>query len=110
MCFLCASSCDDVLETNIRDKQIVMRTPVDSSSMVAGNITFWWEKLSGARSYQLLIVSPDNLHPTTLVLDSVITTNQFSMELSEGKYQWCVKGMNDGYQTALICRSLEITN
>lgn len=109
MCFWCAS-CDDILETNIRDKQIVMHTPADSASVLAGNITFWWEKLSGARSYQLLIVSPDNLNPTTLVLDSVIATNQFSIELSEGKYQWCVKGINDGYQTTLSCRSLEITN
>lgn len=109
MCFLCVS-CEDILETDISNKQMVLQVPADTASIAEGNITFWWKELKGARSYQLLIVSPDNVNPTKLVLDSTITTNQFSLELSEGKYQWCVKGINDSYQTDLSCRSLEIAN
>lgn len=109
MCFWCIS-CDDILETNISGKQVVLQAPADATSIHSGSVTFWWNELKGARSYQLQIVSPDNVSPTTLVLDSTITTNQFSLQLPQGKYQWCVKGINDGYQTEFNCRSLEITN
>jgi hypothetical protein len=109
LCFICIS-CEDILETNISDKQVLLQTPADADSISTGNITFWWNELKGARSYQLLIVSPDKLNPAALLLDSTITNNQFTFQLSEGKYQWCVKGINDGYQTEFTCRSLEVTN
>jgi hypothetical protein len=102
--------CDDILEINISDDQVALQVPAEGTSASAGNITFWWNELKGARSYQLLIVSPDYQTPKTLLLDSTVITNQFSIELPVGKYQWCVKGTNEGYQTEYNCRTLEIIN
>ena len=105
-----AFSCDDVLETDIRDDTVVLKAPKDGYSAGSQSIVFWWESLKGATRYHLVVVSPELANPTTLIMDTVIVKTQFSLTLTEGQYQWCVKGMNDGYETDFTCRSIEITN
>lgn len=107
---LLAFSCDDIFETDISDDMVVLRTPSEGYATSSQSITFWWDSLEGADEYELQVVSPDMATANVLVIDTVIVKTQFAMTLTTGQYEWCVKGMNNGYETALACRSLEITN
>ncbi|SKC59291.1 hypothetical protein [Ohtaekwangia koreensis] len=108
--FFIGVSCEDILETNISDDLVVLQLPADGFASSTANVTFWWNELEGASSYELLIVSPDYENPTSLVVDSLLTKNQFTMVLPIGRYQWCVKGVNEAYKTEFNCRSIEILN
>jgi hypothetical protein len=104
------TSCDDILETDLSDDMVTLRLPADGitqSDSVA--VSFWWEELEGASKYELQIVSPDNINPQSLVLDTLVTKTQFSVSLPAGQYQWCVRGVNSGYKTEFICRTIAIT-
>src|ERR1044072_7096752 len=103
-------SCDDVLEKDIADETVSLRTPVDGYETTTQNVSFWWEPVEGATSYELTIASPDLEHAAIIVLDSVITAKQLSTKLEEGAYQWCVKAINGGYETAYSCHSITIAD
>lgn len=107
---LLAVSCDDVLEKNIGKKAVILRAPQDNDTIVTGIISFWWDSLEGAREYELQIVSPSMASPDILVTDTVITKTLLKVSLPEGKYEWCVKGVNTAYETEYSCRSLLITD
>jgi len=108
--FLLNIACDDVLETDISEDTISLQLPSEGFSSTVNSITFRWDELKGARTYELYIVSPDHLNATSLALDTVIAKNQFTVDLSKGNYEWCVKGANAGYETEYICRKIEILN
>jgi hypothetical protein len=69
---------------------------------------FLWDELEGATKYRLLVVSPDLVSPSTLTLDTVITSNFFTKQLAVGQYEWCVKGVNSEFSTAFNCRKLTV--
>src|SRR5690349_1763046 len=98
-----AFSCDDVLESNIEDDSVTLRAPAEGLSTSTKDVTFWWDDLKGAKRYELMVVTPDRANATALIMDTVIVKNQFTLTLVEGKYEWCVKGVNDGYETELAC-------
>src|SRR5688572_6848136 len=107
---LAVTCCDDILETDLSEDTITLRLPADGVTQKDSvAVSFWWEELKGASHYELQVVSPDNTNPTSLVLDTLVTKTQFSAKLPAGQYQWCVRGINSGYKTEFICRSITIT-
>jgi hypothetical protein len=103
-------SCDDIFLEDIADSEITLFAPRDSMITSQTSQLLAWHELKGATGYQLLIVTPDLLAPDALLMDTTITTKSFSYEFSPGKYQWCVKGVNGGYETDYSCRTIEIVN
>jgi hypothetical protein len=106
--FLIIPACDAILEQDISNKEIVVKTPSDELITRETQHIFWWNCLKGASAYEVMIVSPDMENPIMLVLDSVVTVNRLQYTLPVGDYEWCVRGSNSGYSTEYFCRTLTV--
>lgn len=103
-------SCDDIFEHNISDDVVTLRTPGDSYTTTAKSITLLWDAVDGASGYQLTVATPDYEHADRIVADTTVTRTQFSVSMEEGKYQWCVRAINSGYETDYSCRALTVVH
>lgn len=103
-----AFACSDVFETDISEKQMGLLTPTDQLITQELQHTFWWEELEAATSYQLQIVSPNWEALESLVLDTTISANQFSLRLDPGTYTWQLRGLNASSETPWSSRTLQI--
>ena len=101
-------ACDNVVEPNIENKTVVLLSPPDNHFSSDFSPTFYWEELEGATAYQLQIVSPNFSNITTLVLDSTVTNNSFTVELTPGTYSWRVRAVNGSSETNYKTRTLTV--
>jgi hypothetical protein len=102
------ASCEDFFETNIEDKTVDVVSPTDNFVSQLQGITFWWNPLKGATSYQIQIVSPSFDNIQRINLDSTITSTKFLYVLAPGAYQWRVKALNSAYSTAYTTLNLTV--
>lgn len=102
------NSCSAVFEKPITDKNIIIYTPADSASSKIYSQQFYWEKVDGATRYRLQIASPDFIHPQTIVLDSIMSSNKLNVSLSPGNYEWRLRAENGGSETKYQTRALFI--
>ncbi len=92
-------SCKDIIEPNIKDKLVQTQAPGNNYQSTSYNINFWWDEVSDALTYRLEVVSPSFGAIGSLVLDTVVKTNKFSINLSPGNYEWRVKAQNGSSET-----------
>ncbi|MFV8354985.1 hypothetical protein ACNQGB_02220 [Flavobacterium sp. XS1P32] len=108
-CFILCTSCDAILfEEDISTAKIVLVAPSDQAEFFTTGITFSWEKVSEATTYQLQIAKPDFSNPTQLVLDTIIKTSSFIKQLPLASYEWRVKALNTSYSTAYVSRKFTV--
>ncbi len=94
------SACGDFLEDDISKDTVTLKAPADGVAVSQTTLDFWWEKLEGATSYRIQVVSPSFDSIATLVIDEEITDDtKFEATLPTGTYQWTVIGKNFGYET-----------
>lgn len=93
-------SCDDFIEQDISDEIVEVYTPYNGDTVLQGDIHFKWVELEGATHYNLQIVSPNFSQIDEFILDSNISNTEFYQQLNAGKYQWRIKALNNGYETA----------
>lgn len=105
---LVVSACDDFFETDISQEEIELVSPADGIATEFFVQTFSWERLNGANSYHLQIVSTSFDNIELMVLDTVIVKTSFTHELFSGEFEWRVKGLNYTSETAYSTRSLTI--
>ena len=97
--------CEDIFEQDIEDASIEVIAPKHNTHTEAGEVTFLWRPLTGARSYRLTIVTPDFVAAsrlvadTTLQADSLHTPDRFTVTLDTGSYQWSLQAANGAYRT-----------
>jgi hypothetical protein len=94
--FFALTGCDDILEEDITDENIIITAPLSDSTVVGNTVTFQWISNSGSNDYRVQVNDVSNV----IVLDSLVSTNSFTYPLSEGEYSWRVRGENFAYQTA----------
>ncbi|MDB5122344.1 MAG: hypothetical protein JWP94_473 [Mucilaginibacter sp.] len=94
------SSCDDIIEPSVTNSKVYPEAPADAFQSTSYTVNFWWDQVNHALSYRLQVVSPGFASPVNLVLDTVITRNKFTFNLSPGTYQWRVLAQNGSSQTA----------
>lgn len=103
-------SCDEILEENVEDSEVLLVTPKDGYHTNNPKVTFNWLPVDGASHYNLYIASPaldlDSIE--RIVLDTNITGTTFTAVLSQGKYQWAVMAWNGVSQTQWYYRDLSI--
>lgn len=87
-------SCDDILEEDIQNNQIITLNPKEGDSIAGNTVQFLWEGLEGADSYRVQVYRESNL-----VTDTTVSTYPFTEVLIEGSYQWRIKGQNFAYET-----------
>ncbi len=88
------NACAEVLEKSINNETIIVSAPVNNLISTDSIQTFYWEKVNGATSYELQIVSPIFDSIKTFVTDTTVQTNLFLFSLSSGQYQWRVSAKN----------------
>jgi hypothetical protein len=98
----------DFIVKDIKKETLSIYSPIDNFKTPNNTITFWWEELDGAETYNLQIVSPNFNSVSSLVLDTVISTNKFNKTLIPGIYQWRLKATNTSGSTAYVTRNLII--
>lgn len=102
------TSCYDVFERDISGEQVALQAPAENA-IADSLVTFWWNPLPGAAQYRLRILSPSLDSAVFQFLDTILTTTTYQTELPGGKYQWCVQGLNAGYETQVSCRYITST-
>ncbi|OKS87285.1 fibronectin type III domain-containing protein [Mucilaginibacter polytrichastri] len=97
---LTLSSCKDLIEPDISNRQVVAEAPGDKLQTQNYSMNFWWDDLEDALQYRLQVVSPKFDSIPSLVLDTIIKGTKFSINLSPGYYQWHVRAENGSSKTA----------
>lgn len=92
---LLALSCEDIIETDISNDSIQIISPQNNSEIVSNVVNFQWNSIKGAKNYRVQIYG----FGQTMVLDSLVSKTAFTHPLSQGGYQWRVRGENFAYQS-----------
>jgi hypothetical protein len=102
------SSCKEVTEPILDNKQIVISAPLDNLVTTTTKNTFVWEPVDGATKYQLQIVSPKFDSVLLFLTDSTFNKPMLTYTLTPGKYQWRVRAINGSSHTSYFLRSITI--
>lgn len=101
-------ACDDIFETDLSGKKVVLMAPGDSIRTEFGTQNFFWEEMKGASSYNLQIVTPSFNKIEQFVLDTNVTAHNFMINLTPGVYQWRVRAKNGSSSSDYVVRTLQI--
>jgi len=112
MVLTCFQSCDDVLEEDITDSQVIIIAPIDEAAIEGNSVQFRWNVLDGADEYRLQVTGENQF----LVLDSLITGTILNYQIDPGEYQWRIRGENFAYVSPytfpsgfVVAASLDLT-
>ena len=84
---------------DISTEKVELITPSDKAEVSDTTVNFYWENVSGATGYVIRIVSPSFENIENLVANETVTSEEYSIELEEGDYEWRVKAYNDQSET-----------
>lgn len=108
---LCFASCEEILLVpDISKEDVVLVSPGNNVTLSSSGVTLSWNLVENADKYQLQIATPSFDAPLQIVVDTIITKNSYTQQLNIGKYEWRIKAVNSGYETAYATRSFEILN
>lgn len=93
-------SCNEFIEPSIEKRQVALRAPANNYQTSNYTVGFWWDEVEDALTYRLQIVRPSFDSIASLVMDTVIQRNTFSLTLEPGAYQWQVRAENGSSATA----------
>lgn len=93
---LTISGCKDFIAKDIANDTVTVLAPTDNTVTTSNAITFWWDALDGAESYNLQVVKPNFAAAQALIADSNVTGNKLLLNLSPGTYQWRIRATNGG--------------
>ncbi|WP_162126041.1 hypothetical protein [Flavobacterium phycosphaerae] len=88
-------SCEDIIEKDITNDVVQIIYPQNSQSIYSNVVDFQWNELDGADKYRIQVYSTNS----NMVLDSLVSQNHFSFPLTQGNYQWRVRGENFAYSS-----------
>lgn len=92
-------ACKSILERDISGDVVILNSPPDGMHSENYTQTFWWEKVEGASNYNLQIVSPSFDYMEKLVVDTNLSSTQFTYTFSPDSFTWRVKAYNSAYFT-----------
>lgn len=102
------SGCRTFFLPDIKNNYVHVNSPVDGLITADEVVSFWWEELDGAESYNLQIVSPSFDSVQRLYFDSMVVGNKVDVKLPAGNYQWRIRGENYDQYSKWVTRSLNI--
>jgi hypothetical protein len=110
-CLSILVGCQEILFVeDISAEQVAVLAPTELAVVQTGNVTFSWQPVYEAESYQIQIATPTFTNATQIVLDSTLHATSFSKEIVTGSYQWRVKALNSAYQTNYTTVSFSATD
>lgn len=102
------AGCKTFFEEDITNQAITLLSPATGIETDIASQTFWWNKVEGAKSYRLQIVTPTFNSSDALILDTLISSDKFTNVLYPSAFEWRVRAENDGYQTQWAINKLLI--
>lgn len=93
-------SCKAIFEPDISKNQVTPEAPSNLYQSTSYAIGFWWDAMDDALQYHLQVVTPKFDTVGALVLDTIIKSNKFTININPGQYQWRVRAENGSSQTA----------
>jgi len=88
-------NCEDILEEDISDDIVFTIYPTQDLIIESNVVNFQWNTIEGADDYRLQIFNTSQVK----LVDTLIARTQITIPLSEGNYQWRVRGENSAYQS-----------
>ncbi len=102
-------ACDDIIEVvDISNKTVTILAPTNDAVLKTNEITFTWEVLEEAETYQIQIAAPNFVNATQILVDSTLAKTSFTKTLDSGYYQWRIRAGNSDYQTAYTVISFNL--
>lgn len=103
--------CEEILlEEDISNSRLTILAPVDNASFNSTSITFSWESLPDAVSYQIQIAKPSFEDAVEIILNTETTENSITQQLNVGAYQWRIKAKNHSSETSFITKNITIVS
>lgn len=102
------SGCKTFFEEDITNQTVAILSPARGTVTEIASQTFWWQKVEGAMKYRLQIVTPSFDSTEVLVLDTLVASDKFMVNLFPSVYEWRVRAENSGWQTPWTMGELEI--
>ena len=101
-------ACEDILEVpDISNQTVPILAPTDGSVLTTNTIGLSWERIEDATGYRVQVATPNFENAVQLALDSLVTVDtldnvatRIDQNLFNGNYQWRIKAVNSGYETA----------
>ncbi len=108
-------SCEDILEvTDISNESVELLAPKDSTVVTSSEVVFNWNGVGEADAYLIQIATPSFENTSQIVLDSVIVIDstffgtKVSKTLVTSDYEWRVKAINSGFETAFSSSTFSV--
>ena len=109
ICTVIMLSCSDIIGVeDISENTIVVLAPTEASVLNITDVNFSWYAVEDSDQYKLQIARPTFDSAVQIVLDTTITTTNFSKTLELGAYQWRIRAENSDYETAYTKQSFTI--
>ena len=102
-------SCDDIIEVqDISNETVTLLAPTNEAVLSTIHLTFSWEPIEDAESYELQIATPTFEDALQIVKDSSLIGTSFNTTLENNMYQWRIRAVNSGYHTDYSTQSFSI--
>jgi hypothetical protein len=110
------ASCQEIIEEpNISNARVELLAPANGVTLNQNELTFRWDFVTDATAYRIQLADPNFERPLQILVDSILEpdslglmTNFIDLNLGNGIYQWRVKALNFGYETAYSTHSFVV--
>ena len=92
--FVLLLSCEDIIETDISNDEIMPVFPLQGDTVEGSTVQFLWNEIDGAEQYNLQVFDG-----VFIEVDTLIAGAPFTINLDASNYQWRLRGENDAYTT-----------
>jgi hypothetical protein len=102
------TACKEFLEPSLKNTKVILLAPGEKLESRKYNQSFWWEPVEDALLYRLQIVTPRFDSTSSVVVDTLVKGNKFSITLNPGNYEWRVRSENGSSTGLFSSRKLTI--
>jgi len=95
---LATTSCGLIFEKSIKNSDLVVNSPADSSTTIKYSQQFKWEPVNDATRYRLQVYEK-NFTSGIFVYDTTVTGTQLVLTFQPGEYAWRLRAENSGSET-----------
>jgi len=102
------ASCEDIIEEDIKNRQIVVVHPPNNFQTTNQTILFWWNEVDGADNYQISVAEGGFASLRRLVVDSTVSGTQFIFTFRPGIYEWRIRAINSVSSSDYFHRTFQV--
>lgn len=103
-------SCEDIVGIpDISSSTVQLTAPADNVILAQTTVNLSWESVEDAEEYRIRIATPNFNQALQIVSDTItMATNYSAILMTNTSYEWQVKAINSGFETAYSARTFNI--